>query len=331
MKSIAVLGPTGMLGSMVLDYFYQGVLDGACHLVAIGRFQIREEDPGPDLYVKLKESYPGVEFRHLDAELCVSGDVGESLKGVDWVVNCIGVINKHIVENDRESVERAVRVNAIFPYLLAVASEWEGFRVIQITTDCVFSGQTGLYSENALHDATDVYGKTKSLGEVSSDRFINLRCSIVGPELRTHQSLLDWFRSQERGASVNGFVGHTWNGITSLHFAKICWGIMWDYRTLKFRGVQHVVPRDRINKFELLKCFATAYHREDIRIVPHQGRAPHEMGLDRSLSTVYANINRELWRLAGYEEIPTIPKMVEELASYHPRLLDKSLSAIVLP
>lgn len=330
MKSIAVLGPTGMLGSMVLDYFYRET-EEKDHLVAVGRFPIREEDPAPDLYVKLKETYPEVEFRHLDAERCLAGDIEEALRDVDWVVNCMGVINKKIDEDDRESVERAVRVNAMFPYLLAIAAEWNEFRVIQITTDCVFSGQSGLYSENAPHDATDVYGKTKSLGEVGSDYFINLRCSIVGPELRTHQSLLDWFRSQERGASVNGYVGHIWNGITSLHFAKICWGLMWDDRTLKLRKVQHVVPRDRINKFELLKCFATAYHREDIQIAPNQGRAPHEMGLDRSLSTVYANINRELWRNAGYEEIPTIPEMVEELASYHPSLLDKSLSAIVMP
>jgi dTDP-4-dehydrorhamnose reductase len=311
-----------MLGSMVLDYFYCMSEKRPTKLVAVGRFSLQEGDPEEDIYIKLREAYPGVEFRHLDAEECQPEHVEETLGDVDWVVNCIGVINKHIREDDSATVERAIRVNSLFPRLLAAASVWGEYQVIHATTDCVFSGRTGSSSEDTPHDALDIYGKSKSLGEVNlgGGPVLNLRCSLVGPELETHRSLLDWFLGQPLNAHVNGYAGYIWNGISSLHFAKICWGIIWGDHALTLRDVQHVVPRSRITKFDLLRAFADAYHREDITIVPQQGRSPDQMVLDRSLSTEYASVNRELWKNAGYAEIPTITEMIKELSAYNTKI-----------
>ena len=94
--------------------------------------------------------------------------------------------------------------------------------MIQIATDCVYSGKTGGYNEDSLHDALDAYGKTKSLGEVRSSTFLNIRSSIIGPEINHKVLLLEWFLKQPKGAVLNGFSNHLWNGVTTLQFAELC-------------------------------------------------------------------------------------------------------------
>ena len=95
--------------------------------------------------------------------------------------HAIGVIKPYIRDDDAAAVERALRVNGLFPHILARAAERSGCRVLQIATDCVYAGTIGNYREAAPHDALDVYGKTKSLGEVNSAAVHHLRCSIIGP------------------------------------------------------------------------------------------------------------------------------------------------------
>ena len=101
----------------------------------------------------------------------------------NWIINCIGVIKPHIDEKVPSSIENAIKVNSEFPILLASAAKKIGAKVIQIATDCVYSGFQGSYIESDLHDATDVYGKTKSLGEVPASNVMHLRASIIGPEV----------------------------------------------------------------------------------------------------------------------------------------------------
>ena len=101
----------------------------------------------------------------------------------NWIINCIGIIKPYINENEPNSVAIAKNINSDFPRILEKISSQLGARVIQIATDCVFSGDSGLYSESDPHDATDVYGKTKSQGEASGPNFMNIRCSIIGPEV----------------------------------------------------------------------------------------------------------------------------------------------------
>jgi len=209
------------------------------------------------------------------------------------VINCIGVIKPYC-----HDVERAIKVNSLFPYSLPNGS-------LQIATDCVYSGSKGNYTETDPHDATDVYGKTKSLGEAS--HIHNLRCSIIGPEEKNHISLLDWLLSQEV-AEVNGYTNHLWNGITTMHFARICQGIIRE--KIELPTLQHIVPADIVTKAELLQLIAEAYGKE-IKIKPV--KAPEK--IDRTLSTNDPSLNKVIWKAAGYPEPPTIRQMIEELAA----------------
>lgn len=211
----------------------------------------------------------------------------------DRIINCIGVIKPYC-----DDVERAIRVNSIFPFSLPAGS-------IQIATDCVFSGRKGKYVETDEHDAGDVYGKTKSLGE--AEHLNNLRCSIIGPEQKNHLSLLDWFLSQEVD-EVNGFTNHLWNGITTLHFTRICQGII--RQGIELPAIQHIVPANVVTKAELLQIIADVYGKK-IKINPVE--APEK--IDRTLSTNDPSLNRVIWKAAGYPEPPTIRQMIEELAA----------------
>lgn len=224
--------------------------------------------------------------RQLDAENLRSDD----LVGYDRIVNCIGLIKPYCT-----NIEKAIRVNALFPHLLPEGS-------IQIATDCVYSGYKGRYVETDLHDALDVYGKTKSLGE--APHVNNLRCSIIGPEIRNHISLHDWILKQE---SAKGFTNHLWNGITTYHFSKIVQGAIRE--GTKLPHIQHIIPADIVTKAQLLQIIVRAYEKD---IPVEEVEAPE--AIDRTLSTNNPELNSKLWRDAGYPQPPTIEQMIRELA-----------------
>lgn len=298
---VAVLGASGMLGAMVLDTLAS---DPELELVATTRSG-RLPEP-------FRERLSGVDCRRLDAEQVASDELAAVLAGTDWIVNAIGIIKPYIHDDNAPEVERATRVNALFPHLLARAAERIGARVLQIATDCVYSGTRGRYVESDPHDPTDVYGKTKSLGEVHSPAMTHLRCSIVGPELAGHRSLLDWLIRQPADAAVNGFLNHLWNGVTTLQFARLCRGIV--RGNLDLPRLRHVVPADVVTKATLLEIVARAHHRADLSISPVDA----SVAVDRTLDTEDRPGNELLWRAAGYEEVPTVRAMVEELADRHP-------------
>jgi dTDP-4-dehydrorhamnose reductase len=222
----------------------------------------------------------------------------------DYVINCIGMIKqKFKPENE---VRDSVILNSLLPTRLSICANEFDFRVIQIATDCVFSGQSGSYDESSSHDASDLYGVTKSLGEVTSDRYLNLRCSILGNEERTSYSLYNWLLGQPQNSNVNGYTDHFWNGLTTYSFARIVAGII--IKDAFASGTKHVVPSGVITKYQLLKLVANANNRQDLVI------EPYESGLmvDRSLTTEYENFNIDLWNNAGYAGKPTIEHMIEE-------------------
>jgi dTDP-4-dehydrorhamnose reductase len=109
---------------------------------------------------------------------------------------------------------------------------------------------------------------------------------------------------------VNGFTNHQWNGVTTLHFARLCLGAI--KHNLRLPRVQHVIPTSSVSKYELLTCFARNYRREDIIINPTEAKTI----VDRTLATTNEVLNREIWLAAGYAEPPTIPQMVSELAQF---------------
>ena len=210
-------------------------------------------------------------------------------KDGDWVINCVGKIKPYC-----GNPPTAIKVNALFPYTLPS-------NTIQIATDCVYSGKKGDYVETDEHDATDVYGKTKSLGEAPHIK--NLRCSIIGTDTKD-VSLLEWFLKQEK---TKGFTNHLWNGITTLHFSKIVQGAIRE--GIDLPQLQHIVPADKVTKAELLRIIAKHF-KKDIKIT--DVKAPES--IDRTLSTNNPELNLKLWKAAGYDKPPTVDHMIEELS-----------------
>ena len=286
MKKVLVLGATGMLGSACYR-----VLSDSSTLSAEGTSRTSD---------KL--------LRQMDA-----GDSNQVRKLVskiqpDYVVNCIGIIKPHIAESDPDSIKRAILINSEFPIFLADLAVKADFKVIQIATDCVYSGKKGSYTEIDQHDATDVYGKTKSLGEVPSKNFLHLRASIIGPELGRSTSLLEWFRNQPKGSQLNGFEDHIWNGVTTYQFARLARGLIESESELS--GTRHIVPANRVSKYELLNIFSNVYKRDDIQI----NKITSSNFIDRTLETENADVNLEIWNMGGYTSLPTIDEMVREQA-----------------
>ena len=291
MANVLILGGTGMLGGAVLKEFsaFSGRL-----LVSSRAGQI----------ATLDQSIEQITF---DAKSDSIGEVFRSLDRGDYVINCIGVIKAEIDELSESSRQNATEVNTEFPRKLAKEAETRGIRVIQIATDCAFSGRTGHYSETSRHDPVDHYGVTKSRGEVESESMMHLRVSIIGPETRGHTSLYDWVSLQPRNAEVTGYVNHRWNGIPAKHFGKLARGMV--ESGIFAAGVHHVIPQDEVTKYELVNLIAQHSKRADIQIVP--GLANDDV--DRTLVTNNQDFNRNLWANAGYPTPPTIADLVAEI------------------
>lgn len=250
MYKVLILGCEGMLGGMV------------------------ERVLSRDKQFKVKCSYQ--EEKHGSFKFNVKNGVDELQKifedheGFDYVINCIGILNSNIDENDHKSVRRAILVNSLFPQILASLAQDTGARVIQISTDGVFAKNAGLCMEDSPRNCYDLYGKTKSLGEVISPNFLNLRCSIIGPSPHLQKGLLDWFLSQPKGSNVHGYTDQMWNGITTLQFANLCRRLITaDYFDVvrNEAPTHHFCPNKAVTKFELLQLFKS-YFRPDIIVRP---------------------------------------------------------------
>ena len=236
----------------------------------------------------------------------------------DYVVNCIGRIKPTINEEDALSVSEAQKVNSELPIKLELLSGDNDFKIIQIGTDCVFSGLKGSYKVNDKYDALDIYGKTKAAGEIDNKQKMLIRTSIVGPEVKPGRSLLNWFLEQEEDARVNGFTNHLWNGITTLAFARVVKSVIIN-NSYEDR-ILHLTPKDTISKFDLLTLFKESFKRQDILIEPVEA----EEIIDRTLVYESDKENKKIWETAGYKDVPTLKELIVELATspYSQKILE---------
>lgn len=286
MIRVLVLGATGMLGNMVYSYLKKNdsfIVSGTS----------RNSDDG--------------EFIYFDAEKPT--DYFSKIDGYDYIINCIGIIKPFCKDDDPEGVKEAIKINSEFPHLLKDFFKNKS-KLIQIATDCVFSGKEGNYNEDAKHDALDVYGKTKSLGE-PFEHILNIRCSIIGPEKGGRKrSLFEWFLSKPQGSNLKGFAHHNWNGITTLRFAKLCEAIIQEdkFSTLvKINHTLHYVPKDIVNKFELLNLFKEIFNKDYvIEKVSDLGQS-----VDRTLSSKFEAFNF-FPRLTIKQDIQELRTFMEE-------------------
>lgn len=177
----------------------------------------------------------------------------------DVVVNCIGILNCD-AENHKA---RAVYLNSYLPHALATMTKDMPTRIFHMSTDCVFAGNTGPYSENSRPDGLSFYDRSKALGEVSDEKNLTFRNSIVGPDLDPRGiGLLNWFMSQT--GSVNGFERVMWTGLTTLELAKAMNAASESGAT----GLVNMVPNDAVSKYELLCLFNAHLRDSKVEVVP---------------------------------------------------------------
>lgn len=191
----------------------------------------------------------------LDAAKALHDDIKKVLidHGVtanDVIINCAGTIKTRV---DELGDLNAITVNATFPRHLANVAEELGVHLIHPTTDCVYSGLRGEYTENDKYDVNDVYGMSKALGEPKNATVI--RTSIIGEEVGQKRSLVEWVKGNE-GKTVNGFTNHHWNGLTCLQFAKVCKQII--DNNLYWNGTKHIHSND-LTKKELVETISDVY------------------------------------------------------------------------
>jgi dTDP-4-dehydrorhamnose reductase len=190
----------------------------------------------------------------------------------DVVIDCIGIVKQRAAAKDPVA---AIRINALFPHLLADACAAAGARLVHISTDCVFSGRRGGYLESDIPDAEDLYGRSKLLGEVDVPHAITVRTSMIGRELSGHYGLVDWFLSQH-GGRVSGYTRAIFSGFTTIALSRLILEIVDRWPHLS--GLYHV-SADPISKHDLLFLLNDAYGAR-VEIV-----ADDTVAIDRSLDS----------------------------------------------
>lgn len=231
---VLVLGGSGMLGHKVFETLRERFDVCATFRDADGAWA---EFP---MYADKSRAVAGVDAMEFES---VARAVREA--GPDAVVNCIGVVKQ--VRAAHEPVP-CISINALFPHRLAELCREVGARLIHMSTDCVFSGRRGRYTEDDPSDAEDLYGKTKSLGEVGGPGALTIRSSIIGRDFRRDTGLVEWFLSN-RGGRVKGFRRAIYTGLTTRAMSEMIGRVIADFPDLS--GLWHVAS-EPINKYDLL-------------------------------------------------------------------------------
>lgn len=257
---VLILGASGMLGNAVFRYLSK--CDGLETFGTV-RFSKALAFFNPLLQNRL--------LAHVDVDNVDSLAWVFSQVKPDVVINCVGLVKQLAVANDPLS---ALPINALLPHRLARLCAMMNARLIHISTDCVFSGSRGGYSENDFADANDLYGRSKYLGEViDCPHVVTLRTSIIGHELDSTHGLINWFLAQQ--GTVKGFSKAIFSGLPTVELARVIADVVLPNTHLQ--GLYQVAAQP-INKYELLQLVAKVYDKT-IEIVPD-----NELVIDRSLN-----------------------------------------------
>jgi dTDP-4-dehydrorhamnose reductase len=279
---VLILGGDGMLGHRLFEHLRED------HEV---RVTLRRELAAYEFFglFSPKNSYAGVEARDVDRLL----EVVAAFRP-EAIVNAIGIVKQRPAA---EEVIPSLEINALLPHRLALLCRAAGARLVHMSTDCVFSGRRGNYTEKDLSDATDLYGRTKFLGEVHDPGCVTLRSSIIGLELTRKSGLIEWFLAQ-RG-EIRGFTHAIYTGLTTAEMSRVIERVL--VETPDLSGVWQVAS-EPISKHDLLVKFSEVLGRQDIRVKPDDS-----VRIDRSLSGVAFE------EATGYHA-PAWEEMLTELA-----------------
>ena len=285
-NTVAVLGANGMLGCSLARHLSE---KSDTQLIAIVRSEA----------ASVKLARQGVSQILICEDPTDEGLLSDLLAPLmpNVIVNCIGLIKQ--VDGAR-SVKAALELNALLPHKLASVADQIGARLIQLSTDCVFDGERGSYTEDDNPNASDLYGKTKALGEVTREPHLTIRTSIIGHELSSAISLVDWFLSQE--TEVNGFRNAIFSGVPTIVLADYIFQL---FSRPDIWGLYHL-SAEPINKFDLLSQIASIYGHK-VPIVPTD-----DYRIDRSLNS------DRLREALPFTPIPW-PEMLELMYDEHRR------------
>ncbi|GAA0714472.1 SDR family oxidoreductase [Paraclostridium ghonii] len=266
MKKILVFGATGMAGHMVTMYLSKMkekyTIYNICHKN------------------KLNENSIICDIDNLEK-------INELIKNInpDVIINCIGVLNKS-AELD---IKNTIYVNTFFPRFLARIGEIENIKILHLSTDCVFNGTKGNYSEDSFKDEDEIYGLSKNLGEIYGKNSLTIRTSIIGPELKNGSGLFNWFMHQE--GIVKGFTNVYWNGITTLELAKVIDKAL----DTNIYGIYNIANDSKISKYNLLNIIKDEFGKNNIII-----EAFYDIYSDKSLITIKKDFN---YKVSSYNDM----------------------------
>ncbi len=248
---ILILGGDGMLGHQLLKSWQSS------HDVSV---TLRGESEQYHQYGLFNDdnSYYGVDVQ--DFAQIVS--TVEAFKP-EAIVNAVGIVKQRSAAQDAII---CLEVNSLLPHRLSQLCNEHDVRLIHISTDCVFSGSKGMYTEDDLEDARDLYGRSKLLGEVPDAQAVTLRTSIIGLELSRKKSLVEWFLAQK--GEIKGFTRAIYSGFTTQEMARIIERVL--LVDISLSGLWHVASSP-INKYELLDLLSGYIGREDVKLLPDSG------------------------------------------------------------
>ena len=240
MKKILVIGIKGMAGHVIFNKF--------------------KDEYGFAAYGIARNIEPSENTFNLDVNNTdVLGQIITEHK-FDVIVNCIGILNKDAEDNP----DKAIWFNSYFPHYLEKVTKNTGTKVIHISTDCVFSGNKGNYTEEDFKDGVGFYAQSKALGEIVNDKDVTIRTSIIGPELNENGiGLFHWFMSQPDDSQLKGYSQAFWSGITTIELAKV---VKWVIEE-NVVGLKQIAPHHKINKFDLLQLFNEIFRENKLTII----------------------------------------------------------------
>ncbi|MCM3774133.1 SDR family oxidoreductase [Priestia aryabhattai] len=269
---VLILGGKGMAGHMITSYFQQKPQYTVF-------YTSRDPDDKNGIYVDVTSS------TNLE-------EIIESIKP-NIIINCVGILNEHASNNNK----LAFQVNSLLPHQLVKLTERYQGKLIHISTDCVFSGIKGDYTENDTPDGTSIYAQSKQLGEIISHKHLTIRTSIIGPELKEDGiGLFLWFMKQK--GKIKGYEKVLWNGVTTLELAKAIEAMI----KQDINGLYHLSLEKKVSKFELLKLMQEIFEKTDIVIIPDS-----HIVLDRTIKSTRVDFKYEL---------PTYEQMLRELKDW---------------
>lgn len=276
---VMILGSKGMAGHMISKYLKSKKYE----VTTVAR-------KGADKILNIKNSSSVDKF------------LNKLEEDYDFVINCIGMLVKPCIDDPVS----AILVNSLLPKQLEKHFKSTKTRVIHLSTDCIFDGSIGNYSEDSIPTETNAYGRSKMLGEINNDKDITFRMSIIGPEIKNGTGLLHWVTTSQE-SDLNGWSNALWNGITTLQLAKCIEQYMLNP---KISGIYHLTPTEFdenwtvINKYELICKINDVYGLEK-NIIESQG--------PKTTNKVLVNNRKHEMDF----NIPSYDVMLNELKEYH--------------